>query len=276
MLVPESAGLTDVGAKRKNNQDAFLVDDALGLYVVADGMGGHRAGEVASAIVVKTLKDYLKRFQSEGVVEEMADADESLSREANRLHAAIRLANGSVNALSRENPEYRGMGSTVAAVMFTDETIIAANVGDSPIYLVRGGVVADISTPHTVLAETGGYGPGKIGLEPSLYSHMLTRAVGVDADVGVDLTENQRFDGDMLILCSDGLSNLVSPEEVLAKAALAPAVCCRELVDLALRRGGDDNITVVAVRSKRRCGVFSLVRRFLKRFLPGSGGLYRP
>ena len=152
MYVIESAGLTDVGQRRKNNEDALFLDDKQQLYVVADGMGGHLAGEVASGIVVETLWGYIKRFEEETEVEELEDQDESLSKQANRLLSGIYLANKSVYQTAQGREEYQGMGSTVSSVYFTPNTLIAANVGDSPIYLVHDGSIEQLSVPHTVLA----------------------------------------------------------------------------------------------------------------------------
>ena len=135
----ESAGITDIGMKRKNNEDSLFINDKNQFYVVADGMGGHQAGEVASKLVVETLWDYIKRFNGDEDVEELADPDESLSKEANRLLSGIHLANKSVFQASRNSEAYSGMGSTVSSVYFTDSTLIAANVGDSPIYLIHDG-----------------------------------------------------------------------------------------------------------------------------------------
>ena len=141
MVVIESAGVTDIGRRRKDNEDSFLLDNDLGLYVVADGMGGHLAGEVASKLVVDTVWDYTKRFKEDEDAKELEDVEETLSKEANRLLSGIRLANQGVYQAAQSNESYRGMGSTLSAVYFTDKTFIVANVGDSPIYLVHGGIL---------------------------------------------------------------------------------------------------------------------------------------
>ena len=149
MIIVESASITDKGKKRKANEDALILEDALGLYVVADGMGGHRAGDIASRLVVETIGEYIKKSIDNDDCDQTADFDETLSHEANRLLSSIRMSNQVVHEASLENKSYRGMGSTVSAIYFTESTLIAANVGDSPIYLVRDGKIKLLSVPHT-------------------------------------------------------------------------------------------------------------------------------
>ena len=132
MIIVESASITDKGKKRAANEDALILEDALGLYVVADGMGGHRAGDIASRLVVETIGEYIKNSIDNDDCDQTVDFDETLSREANRLLSSIRMSNQVVHAASLKNRSCRGMGSTVSAIYFTESTLIAANVGDSP------------------------------------------------------------------------------------------------------------------------------------------------
>ncbi|HOV87177.1 MAG TPA: protein phosphatase 2C domain-containing protein [Syntrophobacteraceae bacterium] len=251
MVVVESAGLTDVGRKRKANEDSLLVDDDLQLYIVADGVGGRNAGEVASRIVVQTIQDYMKRFKEGGTVEELEDVDHSLSKEANRLLAGVRLANWGVNQLAGSNEAYHGMGSTVAAVYIADGIFVAVNVGDSPIYLVHSRDIERISVLHTVLEEHKALDPRTQARLGERFRHMLTRAMGIAETVKPDICEIQCFKDDILVLSSDGLSDLVAPEEIRDTVLRErPEKACRSLVDLANERGGDDNITVVVVKVK--------------------------
>lgn len=251
MIVLESAGLTDVGRKRKGNEDSLHLDDVLNLYIVADGMGGHQAGEVASRLVVQTVSDYMKRFSDDEGAEELADSDSDLSKEANRLLSAINLANWSIHQLSMSRDCYRGMGSTVSAVQFADDVLIGVNVGDSPIYLVHGGQIEQISVLHTVLAEQAALDPtGNLQLD-SRFSHMLTRAMGIEESVRADICEIPCFKGDVVVIGSDGLTNKVNPEEILKIVTEErPEKACRSLVDLANERGGEDNITAIVVKVK--------------------------
>lgn len=253
MVIVESAGISDVGRKRSGNEDALFIDDERKLYVVADGMGGHQAGEVASALVVETMRDYMKRFSEENSVEEMAGVDETLSKEANRLLSSIHLANLGVNRVSHSKESYRGMGATVSAVYFTDQTLIAANVGDSPIYLVHNGNIERISVLHTVMAEQEALDPDSAKNLGREFRHMLTRAMGVEDTVEPDMCEIPLFKGDVVVICSDGLSDKVAPEEILdiIVEKERPDKTCRSLVDLANERGGEDNVTVIVLKVKK-------------------------
>ena len=251
MIEIESAGITDRGKKRPANEDSLFLEDTLGLYVVADGMGGHLAGEVASRLVVETIRDYIKSCKEDAVDENLINGDEILSKEANRLLSGIHLSNKVVHEAARGNSSYRGMGSTVAAVYFTDGTLIAANVGDSPIYLIRDGHVKLLSVPHTVLAEQSALNPenaAKLGME---FRHVLTRAMGTEEFVRADIFEIQCFEDDILVISSDGLSDKASPEEIRRLVdGNGSEAACRRLVDLANARGGDDNITAIVLKVK--------------------------
>ena len=252
MYVIESAGLTDVGRRRKNNEDALFLDDQQQLYVVADGMGGHQAGEVASGIVVETLWEYIKRFGEETEVEELEDPDESLSKEANRLLSGIYLANKSVFQTAQGKEEYQGMGSTVSSVYFTANTLIAANVGDSPIYLVHDGSIEQLSVQHTVLAEQAALDPEGAQQLGGEFKHMLTRAIGVEESVKADISEIQCFKGDILVISSDGLTETVDKEEIHEVVKKErPEKACRTLVNMANDRGGKDNITVIVLKVRK-------------------------
>ena len=251
MIEIESAGLTDVGMKRKDNEDALFLDDALGLYVVADGMGGHRAGEIASQLVVKTISEYIQKSKNNGSGREYQPSDRTLSSEANELLCGIRLSNKVVHEASLDNDACRGMGSTVSAVYFTDGTFIVANVGDSPIYLIRDGKIKLISVLHTVLAEQAAINPEnaeKLGME---FRHVLTRAMGTEETVRADIYEIQCFKGDVLVISSDGLSDKASPDEIMTLVNQNELdTACRRLVKLANDRGGDDNVTTIVLKVK--------------------------
>jgi len=264
----ESAGITDVGRKRKGNEDALLLDDALGLYIVADGMGGHQAGEVASKVVVETVRDYMARFKGDALAEELADSDDTLSKEANRLLSGILLANRGVYHLSKSKLAYRGMGSTVSAVYLNDEILTAANVGDSPIFLIHNGSIELLSVIHTVFSEHSVLDPAGAKMLGPRFKHMLTRAMGVTETVQPDICEIQVFEGDSLTICSDGLTDKVSPEEILHIVSRErPEKACHLLVDMANERGGDDNISVITIRVKslrrERSGIMGMISQII-------------
>lgn len=251
MIVIESAGITDRGKKRQGNEDSLFIEDSLGLYVVADGMGGHQAGEVASRLVVDTIGDYIKNRRESADNENPINGDETLSPEANRLMSGIHLSNKAVHEAARGNSSYRGMGSTVSAVYFTDGTFIAANVGDSPIYLIRDGRINLLSVPHTVLAEQTALDPENAARLGKEFRHVLTRAMGTEESVIADIYEIQCFKDDILVISSDGLSDKASPEEIQQLVdGNGSDAACRRLVDLANHRGGDDNITAIVLKVK--------------------------
>lgn len=239
MVIIESYGITDIGRKRKNNEDCLFLDDDQRLYVVADGMGGHQSGEVASKLVVETIQKYMKRFR------------EAEGRRADRLLSSIHLANQVIFRVSYNRNSYQGMGSTVSAVCFTDNTVVAANVGDSPIYLVRDKSIKLLSVIHNLLAEQTAIDPEGAKHLSSTLKHMLTRAIGIEKTVRPDIREIQYFKDDVLVIGSDGLSDKVSPEEILAVVNKErPDKACKTLVGLANKYGGDDNITIIILKVK--------------------------
>jgi len=251
MVVIESAGITDVGRKRTNNEDSLFIDKGQNLYVVADGMGGHQAGEVASKLVVETIRDYMQRFEEDDSAEELEDTDESLSKEANRLLSGIQLANRGVYHVASNKEKFKGMGSTLSAAYFTDDALILANVGDSPIYLIHNESIELLSVTHNVFSEQMAIDPEaaqKIGAQ---YRNLLTRAMGIEETVLPDISEIPYFQGDKLVISSDGLTDLVDPDEILDVIINEkPEKACKTLVDLALDRGGHDNITVITLNVK--------------------------
>ena len=271
MFVVESAGITDVGRKRKNNEDALFIDDEQSIYVVADGMGGHQAGEVASMMVVDTIRDYMARTAGTAPAAGSADTDETLSDEANRLVSSIRLANQGVHEAANSRQRLKGMGATVSAVMFTRNTMIVANVGDSPVYLVHNGSIEQLSVTHNVITEQEAIDPDAVYKIGEQYRHMLTRAMGLQKTVDADVLEIPFFQGDKVVISSDGLSDMVSPEEILEVVADSdPQQACRALVDLANDRGGRDNVTVIALDvtsvTHHRRGIAGLVSRLISPF----------
>ncbi len=248
MTKVDSAGITDVGRIRKANEDSFYMDEDLRIYVVADGMGGHKAGEVASRIVVETIQDKINQESSNTDGEGLITSDQELSPEATRILAGIHLANQAVFTLSESNNDYKGMGSTVSAILLAGTRIISANVGDSPIYLIRNDVIEELYTPHTYMAEHAKLAPK--GAKPlgEQYAHMITRAVGLKEVVQPDICEIEGLQGDMIVICSDGLSDLLKPEEIKKVATrYKPEKAVKSLVAYANKRGGRDNITVIVV-----------------------------
>jgi protein phosphatase len=252
MIDIESSGITDIGKRRELNEDSFFYDDGMGLYVVADGMGGHNAGEVASNLVVKTIRDYLNQnLEQESAQGHPIKANEKLSEDARRLLAGIYLSNQVVHQAAQQNEDYKGMGSTVSAVYLTDKTFIVANVGDSLVYLIRNGKIKLLSVPHTLVAEQAELDPENAELLWNDFKHVLTRAMGVDKSVKADIKEMPFFRDDILVISSDGLTDKATPEEILELVDNQRSdLACKKLVDLANARGGEDNITAIVLRIK--------------------------
>lgn len=249
MIIVESAGITDVGRSRSENEDALFRDDDLRLYLVADGLGGHQAGEVASRMVVEIIRDCMQAYQQGSHAETLEGYDRTLSDEANKLQASLVRANREVHRLASQEGSNQRMGSTAAAAYFAAGSLIVANVGDSPIWLVHDGAIETLSVLHTVVAEQAANQPGGRGALGPEFKHMLTRAIGIEATVKVDVCEMPCFPGDILVMASDGLSNKASTEEILGHVSrYDPEEACRLLVALANERGGDDNITVVVAK----------------------------
>lgn len=251
MVIVESAGISDVGRKRERNEDSLFYDDKMGLYVVADGMGGHLAGEVASQLVVETMRDYIMQIKGEDQQDLSDRIDDSISKEANQLLSSIRLSNQVVHEASLQDESHHGMGSTVSAVYFTENSFIVANVGDSPIYLIRNGSIELLSVPHTVFAEQTARDPEHADLIGNEFKHVLTRAMGVDVSVQAHIHEAACRKDDILVISSDGLTDKASPEEIMHMINHGNSnQACQELVDLANARGGDDNITAIILKVK--------------------------
>ena len=247
-----SAGITDVGLKREGNEDSYSIEDSLGLYIVADGMGGHVAGEVASRIAVEMINKSFKKWVTEKASEDelFGLADSSLSLLGNYVLSSIRLANKVVYEMALEHKEYHGMGTTVVMILITSELMIAANVGDSRLYMVRDGKLERLSKDHTIVAEQVELGMmTKEEAETSPMRHILTRNFGSSEDVVPDIFEIEPLDDDRFILCSDGLTDLVRDDEIMATVQEEdkPESICRKLLDTVLRRGAHDNTTIISI-----------------------------
>ena len=218
---------------RKENEDAFCIEKDLGLLAIADGMGGHASGEVASKMAIEILRESLKK---EG--EPLPD----------RLSSGVRLANRMIYEAAQSQPQLNGMGTTLTALQLDGNRLSIAHVGDSRAYLIRGGVIEQITDDHTIVSEK--VARGMMTREEAARSDMrniLSRALGVAPEVDVDMEGLTVSEGDQLVLCSDGLSELISDDEILAevRSSKRPELACNELVNLANQRGGEDNLTVI-------------------------------
>jgi protein phosphatase len=242
-------GLTDVGRRRTSNEDDFLVEPERGLYAVADGMGGHAAGEVASKLAIESLGASFKP-------ETIRDADPLGAVE--RVREAIVEANRAIWDAIVGHDERRGMGTTLAVVLALGEQIVVGHVGDSRVYLFRDDRLARLTSDHSWVNEQVRMG---FLTDDAAQRHpmrnIVTRALGSREDVAVDVALESFHEGDVLLLCSDGLNTMVPDEDIrdlLERHRDDPRSACRSLVEEANRRGGEDNITVVVVAARGEAG----------------------
>jgi protein phosphatase len=217
-------------------------------------------------MVVDAMRNYFQALSGNQDRSPQGRHDDSLSVEANHLLNAVAYANTQVYQASVDQPDFRGMGSTVAALLFTPHTFVAANVGDSSIYLIHDHRIERLSVPHTVIAAQTELQPEqRLNYGPD-FQHMLTRGIGIEREVEPDFCESQFYAGDRFVICSDGLSDKVTPNEILdISAGHSTEQICRELIDLANARGGDDNITVIAVTIRATQGLWPRIKHHLKR-----------
>ncbi|MGH9463367.1 MAG: Stp1/IreP family PP2C-type Ser/Thr phosphatase [Vicinamibacteria bacterium] len=247
----DSGSISDVGRKRKSNEDNYCANDEEGLYVVADGMGGHAAGEVASELVTSTIEEFIKLTSSDTDITWPFGVDEALTLSGNRLKTAIRYANRKLLERIKESAEYEGMATTVAAVLLERDKANIAHVGDSRVYLIRGGDIRLLTNDHSWVNEQ--VMSGLIDSEQARthpLRNVVTRALGGKEGLEVDMQVLELQDGDLLLLCSDGLTSMVEDvailEVVKAGGREANGVA-RRLVEAANSSGGEDNITAIAL-----------------------------
>ncbi len=246
-----SAGLTDVGRKRNHNEDSFLIDDELQLYVVADGMGGHAGGGTASRIAVETIDKELRRAREgrDNPFTTVPNLQDALLPEA--LRTAVERACQAIFSTAQDDPRLAGMGTTVISLVVRDNHAFFAHVGDSRAYLIRGSLIQQISEDHSLVNEQ--IKAGMITPEEakhSRYKNIITRSVGFEEEVQVDVMGLVAEPEDVFLLCSDGLANMMEDKEMHEVVAGCPTFedIPKRLIDLANDRGGDDNITVIVVR----------------------------
>jgi len=248
----EAAGMTDRGLRRATNEDALFLDQENGLFVVADGMGGHNAGEVASRMVIHNLMHAFQQMPGDVGNGDTGGVNGRLQEGASRLSEWIQRANGVIYRAAQQSPRLKGMGSTIAVVWIGKDRLIAANVGDSPIFHFHRKNTVVLSRLHTVAAEYADRHMEKGERISSRYGGMLTRAIGTSSSVIPHVQETVVSPEDRIVLCTDGLSNLVDPTEIRdVVRSMKPSAACTRLIDLANARGGIDNISVIVIRIKR-------------------------
>jgi serine/threonine protein phosphatase PrpC len=248
-----SAGLTDTGRSRASNEDAFFVDSELGLFVVADGMGGHRAGEVASRLAVDTVVDFVRASESDKGITWPYGLDTRMSFEGNQLRNAVQLANQRILAAAHRQPEWNGMGSTIVVALVKDGRAVYTNIGDSRLYLWRTERLAQLSVDHSWAATMlkAGADPATVRTHPM--RHLLTRALGLESNLDVDVSDAPVEDSDLLVFSTDGLHGVIDEAgigRILADSGTELGALARKLIEAANAAGGPDNVTVVLVRPR--------------------------
>lgn len=240
-------GTTDIGCRRERNEDSYLINTDYKLCVVADGMGGHLGGEFASRLAISTIEEVVSELMQDPDTTLQSNIEVRPGDYKSYLKYAIGVAGNRIYERASRDPSLHGMGTTIVALLFADDRAFYAHVGDSRCYLIRSGKIKQLTQDHSLVSEQL-----KAGIiQPSdvrnhKFKNIITRSVGFQEDVDIDIDAKQVRTGDKFLLCTDGLTNMVSNEDILAIAAeKSPRDACNELVERANENGGEDNITVI-------------------------------
>ena len=246
-----AAGATNVGKKRDHNEDNFVVIDESNLYVVADGMGGHASGEVASKLAIDTLNEFFRATDADPEATWPYKMEKGKGYEENRFITSVKLANLRIHEAAQRSSQFRGMGTTVAAILVVEDGVLVAHVGDSRVYRVRDGVMQQLTEDHSLLND---YIKMKNLTQDEIdnfpHKNVIVRALGMKDNVKVDTQIDQPQPGDIYVLCSDGLCGPASDEEICSIVANTPDLnmAADKLIECANSHGGPDNITVVLTK----------------------------
>jgi protein phosphatase len=261
-----SSGLSDVGRVRTNNEDSFRIVEALNLFILSDGMGGEAHGEVASAMAVDVINKYCESEKEDSGATVLEEVPANINSQTRKLKNAVAQANFQIFQSAQKNPEQRGMGATITALWLKDTLMSIAHVGDSRAYLLRNGNLQQLTNDHSLVAEQVRRGlitPQQA--EESEMQSVLLRALGAHPEVEIDTDEVEIIPRDVLLLCSDGLTRMVTEPEIAGalQAETIPSAAAERLIALANENGGIDNVTVIVVRFEDDAnkGWFSWMRR---------------
>jgi protein phosphatase len=249
---PIASGMTDVGLQRDHNEDSYAVLPEYGLFIVADGMGGHRAGDVASRLATDVIADFFRSTSHEDATWPIS-FDTNLTEDENRLLSGISMANRRIFERSIRSRDCAGMGTTVVGAVYSRKRrrLYVGHVGDSRAYRVRKGSIEQLTRDHSLLNDYLMTMPQLTEKERAeVPKNVITRALGMQDSVAVDLMSDDPEIGDTYVLCSDGLSGMITDETILSVVGSTPDLTdiCRHLIEMANENGGDDNITVLVVR----------------------------
>jgi len=263
-LAVEVTGKTDVGNVRANNEDNFGYDARYGIFVVCDGMGGQAAGEVASKIGVDTILNYFRTAGRPGGSPQPEKAVDGFSPLGQALMGAISQANLAILETGKKNESSAGMGSTLVAALVRDSALCIGNIGDSRIYLVRNGVIQQLTDDHSLVMEQVRRGYLTVEqAEVSDLRNVILKALGTEEGIDPDIEDLIALPGDVLLLTSDGLTRNVRDEEILQIVASSSSLekACNTLIQTAKGRTADDNITCLLLRIVERPWYKSIVRK---------------
>ena len=245
-------GQTHVGMKRNHNEDNFLLSPDDRLFVVADGMGGHASGEVASKIAVEEVVEFFKMTANDGEITWPYKMDKTRNYEENRLSTAVKLANFRIFEKASADPKLKGMGTTIVTVSFAKPNeVVVGHVGDSRVYFFREGVLKQVTEDHSLLNDylkAKKLTPEEIEAFP--HKNVIVRALGMKEKVEVDVSRVEPREGDTFLMCSDGLSGMVSDAQIqsILQSTTNLQKACGILIDSANANGGNDNVTCVLAR----------------------------
>ena len=258
---------TDSGLARSHNEDSVAQDASCGLVVLADGMGGYNAGEVASGIAVSVVVTEIKQhLLGASPIQRDENGGEELG--VSLLRDNIRKANASIYQAAQSQPQYTGMGTTIVSALFYDNRVVVGHVGDSRAYRLRGETLEAITRDHSLLQDQ--IDSGMISVEEARLSrnkNLVTRAVGIDADVEVEIHVHDVLVGDIYLLCSDGLNDMVEDDDIQSTLYAMQGnlpLAVEQLIQMANDNGGRDNISVILVKVKDE---FAIRRSWLEKFL---------
>jgi PPM family protein phosphatase len=248
----EAFGQTDVGRRRKLNEDNFLVDTEASLFAVCDGMGGHNAGEVASKLAIETLGAFIRRSHKEKEITWPYGLDVNLSFDGNRIKTAIKLANKKVFKAADNREDYTGMGTTAVAAVINESLLTVGSAGDSRCYILSGGKLVQVTKDDSWVSAAWAEGilnPEEIERHP--LRNVITKAVGAKEDIEIEVVERKLSPGDVVLICSDGLHSMIHDDKILEVLQTSPPSLedgAARLIEAANEAGGKDNVSVVLVR----------------------------
>jgi PPM family protein phosphatase len=254
----EMVGVTDTGRMRAENEDAIGVRPQIGLAVLADGMGGHQAGEVASGMAIDMVtRHFIETFAREVERKKKGEASVSdVAMEVNAVYDAVQLANNAIYEMAKARPECAGMGSTLVIAIFYDDKLCVGHVGDSRLYRYRAGELTQVTEDHSVIQEL--VSRGLLTMEEAKVTvgkNLVTRALGVEPTVEPDVAEQSVTEADIYLICSDGLNDMLSDadiQQILSEHGADLQRAADQLVAQANDRGGADNVSVILVRANKK------------------------